>query len=78
MNKLHDALTRLSLYVDNLRANKSKDFRKVTKEVQEIVFKEFDGIKYDTMDGLSKVELNRFVVKLRKSLYKVYLSLIHI
>lgn len=72
MSKLHNALTRLSVYVDNLRANKSKDFRKVTKEVQEIIVKAFDGIKYENLDGLTKVELNRFIVKIRRSLSVVY------
>lgn len=72
MSKLHNALTRLSLYVDNLRSTKANEFRKVIKEIQDVIIKEYDNVKYDTLDGLTKVELNRLIVKIRRSMSKVY------
>ncbi|CUS06465.1 head morphogenesis [Acinetobacter phage Loki] len=70
--KLHDALTRLSLYVDSLRSTKANEFRKYTKEMFDEIKKEFENVNYNTLDGLTKSDLNKLIVKIRRSMSKVY------
>lgn len=72
MTKIHDALTRLSIYVDQLKASKANEFRTLTKEIKKLLETELRNVKYETLDGLTRVELNKIIEKVRRGMRKVF------
>ncbi|HCH8285003.1 TPA: hypothetical protein NNP44_004558, partial [Salmonella enterica] len=72
MTKIHDALTRLSMYVDQLKASKANEFRHVTEDIKKMLTKELSNVKYETLDGLSRADLNRMIERLRRGMNRVF------
>lgn len=70
--QLFDALVRQSLYVENVKLNQANQFRKVTRELSEEFKKLLPLIKYSTLDGMTKAELNAFIGILRKSQQRIW------
>ena len=70
--RLFDIATRLQVYVEGVKAQQGSEFHAVAMRVDTEFRKLLGRVKYDTLDGLSKAELNRLVVSLRQVQSKVY------
>lgn len=70
--RLFDILLRLQLYVEGVKAYESRQFIEVMRAVNEEFKKLLGRIKFKSLDGLTKAELNRLIVTLRKSQIKIY------
>lgn len=70
--RLFDVTMRLALFVEGIRIEQQREFRAVLAAVEEDVRKLLGQVKYQTLDGLTKAELNKLLVALRKSQLKVY------
>lgn len=70
--RLYDIATRLAIYVEDVKVWQSRQFgfvlRKVNLELTRILGK----VRYKTLDGLSKAQLNKLVLELRESQSKIY------
>ena len=70
--RLFDITTRLALFVENVKLGQMQEFNAVLTAVEEELRKLFARINYKTLDGLSKAELNRLLLSLRKSQLRIY------
>lgn len=70
--RLFDVAVRLQLYVEGVKVNQSAEFGDVVKQVNDEFKKLLSRVEYDTLDNLSKVEINKLVARLRQSQSKIY------
>ena len=70
--QLYDTATRLAVYVEGIKAYQTTQFNKLLAESSELLSKTLWRIKYETLDGLSKAQLNKLLLELRKSQSKIY------
>ncbi|URA06925.1 head morphogenesis protein [Xanthomonas phage Pfeifenkraut] len=70
--RLFDVTTRLALFVENVKLGQMQEFNAVLAAVEEDLRKTFARVNYKTLDGLSKAELNRLLLSLRKSQLRIY------
>jgi SPP1 gp7 family putative phage head morphogenesis protein len=75
--RLFDVSLRLQIFAEGVKAFQAQEYNKVISDIT-IEFEKLLGrIKFDTLDSLTKSELNKLVVTLRKSqshVYSVYLK----
>lgn len=69
---LFDVTTRLALFVENIKLGQMAEFNAVLASVDEELRKTLGRVNYKTLDGLSKAELNRLLLALRKSQLRIY------
>lgn len=69
---LFDITTRTALFVENVKLGQQAEFNAVLAALDDEIRKLFGRIKYDTLDGLSKAELQRLLLALRKSQSRIY------
>ena len=70
--RLYDIATRLAVYTEDVKVGQSKQFAFVLREVNETLTDLLGRIRYKTLDGLSKAQLNKLIVELRQSQSKIY------
>jgi SPP1 gp7 family putative phage head morphogenesis protein len=70
--RLYDIATRKQIYVEGVKLQQTRDFNFVLSELKEEFDKLLGRIKYKTLDGLTKAELNRLLLALRKSQARIY------
>lgn len=70
--RLFDISTRLAVYVEGVKANQTRQFNSVIKQVNILVTNLLGHVKYRNLDGLSKTEINRLLITLRKSQSRIY------
>lgn len=70
--RLFDLSTRIALYIEGVKAQQSGEFNLVLFELSETFKKLLGNVQYSTLDGLSKAQLNKLVLELRKSQSKIY------
>lgn len=70
--RLFDITMRLALFVENIKLGQTREFNAVLNAVDEDLRKLFAKVKYKTLDGLTKAELNRLLISLRKSQLRIY------
>lgn len=70
--RLFDITMRLALFVENIKLGQTREFSAVLNAVDDDLRKLFSKVKYKTLDGLSKAELNRLLISLRKSQLRIY------
>lgn len=70
--QLYDISTRLAVYVEGVKADQTAQFDKILNRSNEAIGKLLWRVKYDTLDGLSKAQLNKLIVDLRKAQSKIY------
>lgn len=71
-NRLYDVATRLAVYVEGVKVQQARQFNFVLRDVSEELKKLLSRVKYRTLDGLSKAQLNSLIVELRKTQSKIY------
>ena len=69
---LFDVTTRLALFVENIKLGQMAEFNSVLSAVDEELRKLLGRVNYKTLDGLSKAELNKLLVALRRSQLRIY------
>lgn len=70
--RLYDIATRLAVYTEGVKVQQSRQFNFVLRDVSEVLKKLLGRVKYRTLDGLSKAQLNKLVIELRESQSKIY------
>lgn len=70
--RLFDVTTRLALFVENIKLGQMQEFNAVLSAVDEDLRKLLGRVKFKTLDGLSKAELNRLLLSLRRSQLRIY------
>ena len=70
--RLYDIATRGQVYIEGVKVQMAREFNFVLAELRLELNKLLRRVKYKTLDGLTKAELNRLVVSLRDSQSKVY------
>lgn len=70
--KLFDIVTRQSVYIEQVKVDETNRFAAVLKEIEEEFKKLLPRIKYDTLDGLTKSQLQIFLKDLKVSQTRVY------
>lgn len=70
--RLYDIATRLQVYTEGVKVQYAREFNFVLRQVREDLKKNLSRVKYRTLDGLTKAELNRLVLTLRESQSKIY------
>lgn len=70
--RLYDIATRLQVYTEGVKEQYAREFNQVLYNLREELKKLLRRTKYKTLDGLTKAELNKLVISLRKSQSKVY------
>ena len=70
--RLYDIATRSQVYIEGVKVQYAREFNFVLAELRLELNKLLRRVKYKTLDGLTKAELNRLVVSLRDSQSKVY------
>lgn len=69
---LLDITTALALFVENVKLHQTLQFNSVLAAVDDDLRKLFARVNYKSLDGLSKAELNRLLLSLRKSQARIY------
>lgn len=69
---LFDITTRLALFVEGVKLGQMQEFNSVLASVDEELRRLFGKVEHKTLDGLSKAELNRLLLSLRKVQLRVY------
>lgn len=69
---LFDVTTRLALFVENIKLGQMAEFNSVLASIDEELRKLLGRVNYKTLDGLSKAELNKLLVALRRSQLRIY------
>lgn len=75
--RLFDVSLRLQIFAEGVKAFQAREFDKLITDVSVEFQKLLLRIKFDTLDSLTKSELNKLVVTLRKSqshVYSIYLK----
>lgn len=70
--RLFDLATRLQIYTEGVKVDQSRQFNSILLKVRDNLTKNLGRVKYKTLDGLSKAELNKLILSLRESQFKVY------
>lgn len=70
--RLYDIATRLAVYTEGVKVYQSRQFSFVLRDVNEVLKKLLGRVRYKTLDGLSKAQLNKLVLELRESQSKIY------
>lgn len=70
--RLYDIATRLQLYTEGVKVDQGRQFNYVLLKVREEFKKLLNRVKYRTLDGLTKAELNSLIVSLHKSQSNIY------
>lgn len=70
--KLFDIITRQSVYIEQVKADETNRFAAVLKEIEEEFKKLLPRVKYDTLDGMTKAQLQIFIKDLKVSQTRVY------
>lgn len=70
--RLYDIATRQQVYIEGVKVQYAREFNFVLAELRIELNRLLNRVKYKTLDGLTKAELNRLVVSLRDSQSKVY------
>lgn len=70
--RLYDIATRLAVYTEDVKVWQAKQFAFVLREVGETLTVLLSRVRYKTLDGLSKRELNKLIMELRQSQSKIY------
>ena len=70
--RLFDVITRQRIYIEGIKLSEANKFREVIRELSE-EFRQLTGkISYSNLDGMTKSELNVFIVKLRRTQSRIY------
>ena len=70
--RLYDIATRLQIYTEGVKVWQARQFNFVLREISEDLKKNLHRVKYRTLDGLSKAQLNKLIMTLRESQSKIY------
>lgn len=70
--RLYDIATRMQMYVEGVKLSQAMEFNSVLAELDDEFKKLLHRVKYKTLDGLTKAELNELVLTLRESQSKIY------
>lgn len=69
---LMDITTRQQIYIEGVKLGERKKFDKVLRELSEEFKDLLQSVKYNTLDQMTKVELDVLIVKIRKFQKKIY------
>lgn len=70
--RLYDIATRQQVYIEGVKVQYAREFNFVLAELRVELSRLLTRVKYKTLDGLTKAELNKLVVTLRASQSKIY------
>lgn len=70
--QLFDIATRSQIYIEGVKTYYKRDFNSTLKEVSDSIRSLVSKVKYKTLDGLTKSELNKLLVSLRLSQTRIY------
>lgn len=70
--RLYDLSVRKQIYIEGVKEDYSKEFESSMKELGLILTAILSRVKYKTLDGLTKAELNRLLVSVRVSQTRIY------
>lgn len=70
--RLYDIATRQQVYIEGVKVQYAREFNFVLAELRIELNRLLNRVKYKTLDGLTKAELNKLVVTLRASQSKIY------
>lgn len=70
--RLYDIATRLAVYTEGVKVYQARQFNFVLRDINEVLKKLLGRVRYRTLDGLSKAQLNKLVLELRESQSKIY------
>ena len=70
--RLYDIATRSQVYVEGVKVQYAREFNFVLAELRLEISRTLARVKYKTLDGLTKAELNKLVVSLRESQSRIY------
>lgn len=70
--RLYDIATRLAIYTEDVKVTEAQKFAFVLRDVGLELRRLLGRVKYKTLDGLSKAQLNLLIAELRKSQSKIY------
>ncbi len=70
--RLYDIATRQQVYIEGVKVQYAREFNFALAELRLELNRLLSRVKYKTLDGLTKAELNKLVVTLRASQSKIY------
>ena len=70
--RLYDIATRQQVYIEGVKVQYAREFNFVLAELRIELNRLLNRVKYKTLDGLTKAELNRLVLSLRESQSRIY------
>lgn len=70
--RLYDIATRLAIYAEDVKVWQARQFGEVIREINFELTRLLGRVRYKTLDGLSKGQLNKLVIELRESQSKIY------
>ena len=70
--RLYDIAVRQQVYVEGVKVQFAREFNFVLAELRLELNRVLSRVKYKTLDGLTKAELNKLVLSLRESQSRVY------
>lgn len=70
--RLYDIATRGQVYIEGVKVQYAREFNFALAELRLEISRILARVKYKTLDGLTKAELNKLVVTLRESQSRIY------
>lgn len=70
--RLYDIATRQQVYIEGVKVQYSKEFNSVLLDLRDELNRVLRRVRYKTLDGLTKLELNRLILTLRESQSRIY------
>ena len=70
--RLYDIATRHQVYIEGVKVQYAREFNFILAELRLEISRILARVKYKTLDGLTKAELNKLVVTLRESQSRIY------
>lgn len=70
--RLYDIATRLAIYTEGVKIQNAREFSFVLLETSRNLSKFLGNVRFKTLDGLTKAQLNRLLIDLRKAQAKIY------
>ncbi len=70
--RLYDIAVRQQIYVEGVKVQFAREFNFVLAELRLELNRVLSRVKYKTLDGLTKAELNKLVLSLRESQSRIY------
>lgn len=70
--RLYDIAVRQQVYVEGVKVQFAREFNFVLAELRLELNRVLSRVKYKTLDGLTKAELNKLVLSLRESQLRIY------